>query len=181
MIEQAMPQLRYSVASSLDGFIAGPNGEFDWIPMDPDINFAAMYAAFGHLVMGRRSYEAFVATGGGVGPKLPVTVCSTSLPEGERDGVTFVHDGVGRVRSLKSGADRKPIWLWGGGALFGTMVEAGLVDGVDVAIVPILLGGGIPLFPPPGPRLPLRLVRHQIYGRSGIVVVEYDLAGRMQA
>ena len=45
-----MPQLRYSVATSLDGFIAGPNGEFDWIVVDPDIDFAAMYAAVGSMV-----------------------------------------------------------------------------------------------------------------------------------
>ena len=61
-----MPQLRYSVAASLDGYIAGPDGEFDWIPMDPDIDFAGMYASYSHLVMGRRSYEVFLATGGGV-------------------------------------------------------------------------------------------------------------------
>ena len=59
-----MRQLRYSVAASLDGYIAGPNGEFDWIIVDPEIDFAAMYAGFGGLVMGRRSYDVFVATGG---------------------------------------------------------------------------------------------------------------------
>ena len=49
-----MPQLRYSVAASLDGYIAGPSGEFDWIVVDPEIDFAAMYAGFSGLVMGRR-------------------------------------------------------------------------------------------------------------------------------
>ncbi len=63
-----MPQLRYSVACSLDGYIAGPNGEFDWIPIDPDIDFAAMYAGVSGLVMGRVSYDVFVATGGAPGP-----------------------------------------------------------------------------------------------------------------
>lgn len=170
-----MVQLRYSVAASLDGYIAGPNGEFDWIPMDPDIDFAALYASFSHLVMGRHSYDVFLATGGGVGPKLPVTVCSRTLPEGERDGVTFVRDGVARVRALKMAGASKPIWIWGGGSLFRTMAEAGLIDGVDVAIIPVLLGGGIPLFPPPGPRLTLQLVRHQVFEKSGIVAVEYDV------
>ena len=64
-----MRQLRYSVAASLDGYIAGPNGEFDWIPMDPDIDFPAMYAGVSGLVMGRVSYEVFVATGGAPGPR----------------------------------------------------------------------------------------------------------------
>ena len=66
-----MRQLRYSVAASLDGYVAGPNGEFDWIPIDPDIDFPAMYAGFSGLVMGRVSYEVFVATGGAPGPPLP--------------------------------------------------------------------------------------------------------------
>ena len=84
-----MRQLRYSVAASLDGYIAGPNGEFDWIVIDPEIDFAAMYAGFSGLVMGRRSYDVYVSTGGGEGPALPVYVYSRTLAEGERDGVTF--------------------------------------------------------------------------------------------
>ena len=47
-----MRRLRYSVAVSLDGFIAGPNGEFDWIVMDPYIDFAALYSEFDTAVMG---------------------------------------------------------------------------------------------------------------------------------
>src|SRR5688500_11396127 len=93
----SMRPLRYSVAASLDGYIAGPNGEFDWIPMDPDIDFAALYAGFSGIVMGRRSYEVYVSTGGGVGPALPVYVYSRTLPEGVRDGVTFVRDAVAHV------------------------------------------------------------------------------------
>lgn len=174
-----MPQLRYSVAASLDGFIAGPHGEFDWIPTDPDIDFAAMYAAFGHLVMGRHSYDVFVATGGVPGGlALPVTVCSTRLPEGTRDGVTFVRDAVPAVRALKEQPGDRPIWLWGGGHLFGALAAAGLVDGVEVAIVPILLGGGIALRPPTDQRLPLRLTSHRLYPKSGIVTVAYEVAPR---
>jgi dihydrofolate reductase len=171
-----MPQLRYSVAASLDGFIAGPNGEFDWIPMDPDIDFAAMYASYGHLVMGRQSYDVFVSTGGVPGGMpLPITVCSTSLPEGTRDGVTFVHDGVAAVRALKKGPGDKPIWLWGGSNLFGTLAAADLVDGVEVAVVPVLLGHGIPLAPPSVRRLPLALTKQRLYPKSGIVMVEYEV------
>ena len=53
-----MRQLRYSVASSIDGFIAGPNGEFDWIPMDPDIDFGAMFGRYDTLLLGRKTFEA---------------------------------------------------------------------------------------------------------------------------
>lgn len=170
-----MRQLRYSVATSLDGCIAGPNGEFDWIVVDPDIDFAAMYAGFSGLVMGRRSYDVFVATGGAVGPALPTYVYSRTAPEGERNGVTFVRDAAAHVRALKRAGDGKPLWLWGGGELFRSLAEAGLVDGVDVAIIPVMIGGGIPLLPSPGPRLSLELRHHRLYPRTGTLLLEYDV------
>jgi dihydrofolate reductase len=121
-----MRQLRYSVASSLDGYIAGPNGEFDWIVIDPDIDFAAMYAGFSGLVMSRRSYDVYVATGGGEGPVLPTYVYSRTLPEGERDGVTVARDAVSHVRALKQSSDTKPLWLWGGREPFSTACRCGV-------------------------------------------------------
>jgi dihydrofolate reductase len=162
------------VAASLDGYIAGPNGEFDWIVIDPDIDFATMYAGFSGLVMGRRSYDVYVATGGGVGPSLPTYVYSRTLSEGDRGGVTFASDAVSHVRRLKQATGGKPLWLWGGGDLFRELAQAGLVDGVDVAIIPVLLGGGIPLLPP-GPRLLLRLRTHRLYAATGTMFIEYDV------
>ena len=53
-----MRRIRYAVAMSLDGFIAGPNGEADWIGIDPEIDFAAIWAQFDTGLMGRRTYEA---------------------------------------------------------------------------------------------------------------------------
>ena len=167
-----MRQLRYSVAASLDGYIAGPNGEYDWIPMDPDIDFAAMFARYSGIVMGRKSYK--VSAGGGMGPSLPTYVYSRTVEEGERDGVVFVRDAVAHVPTLKA-EDGKPLWLWGGGELFSALAAAGLVDGVDVAIVPVILGGGIPLMGAPGAKLPLRLREHTVYPKTGTLMLEYDV------
>jgi len=52
-----MRRLRYGVAMSLDGFIAGPKGEYDWIVSDPEIDFAAIFARFDTLLMGRKTFE----------------------------------------------------------------------------------------------------------------------------
>lgn len=170
-----MPQLRYSVAASLDGYIAGPNGEFDWIVVDPEIDFPAMYAGYSGLVMGRKSYDVFVATGGAPGAPLPTYVYSRHETEGVRDGVTFARDAVAHVGALKKTGGERPLWLWGGGELFRQLAGAGLVDGVEVAVIPVLLGGGLPLLPSPGPRLRLHLRSHTLYSETGTVVLSYDV------
>ena len=73
-------RLRYQVAVSLDGFIARPNGEYDWIVMDPAIDFDALYREFDTVVMGRKTYEVAGQSGGGAMPGIDVVVFSRSLP-----------------------------------------------------------------------------------------------------
>jgi dihydrofolate reductase len=126
--------------------------------------------------MGRRSYDVFVATGGGEGPAIPTFVYSRTLPQGERNGVTIVRDGVSHARALRQAAETKPIWLWGGGELFRELAAANLVDGVDVAIIPVLLGGGVPLLPAPAPRLTLTLREHRLYRKTGTIWLAYDVS-----
>ena len=172
-----MRQLRYSVAASLDGYIAGPGGEFDWIPVDPDIDFVAMYEGFSGIVMGRRSYDVFVATGGAPGGlSLPTYVYSRTLPEGERDGVVFARDAIAHVRWLKEQSGAKPLWLWGGADLFRALAQARLVDGVDVAVVPVILGNGVSLIGSPGPMVRLTLTGHRIYEKTGTLMLTYDVS-----
>jgi len=83
-------------------------------------------------------------------------------------------DPAATVRELKT-KPGKDIWLFGGGGLFHSLLEAGLVDTVEPAIVPVLLGEGIPLLPAPGLRTRLTLTRHRLYPKSGIVLLEYDV------
>jgi dihydrofolate reductase len=69
----------------------------------------------------------------------------------------------------KSGKD---IWLWGGGSLFRSLFDAGLVDTVEVAVRPVLPGGGIPLLPPPAKQANLKLTAHE-FSKTGIVTLHY--------
>ena len=171
-----MRRLRYQVATSLDGFIAGPKGEFDWIVMDPDIDFATLGAQFDTAVMGRKTFLTTVQQGGtGAMPGLDVVVYSRTLNPAEYPDVSIVNsDPAESVRSLKA-RPGKDIWLFGGGELFRTLLSAGLVDTVEPAVVPVLLGGGIPMLPAHGSRTTLTMSKHRLYPKSGIVVLEYTV------
>ena len=91
-------RLRYQVAVSLDGFIAGPSGEYDWIVMDPSIDFGALFKQFDTLVMGRKTYELLIAQGGhGAQPGVDVVVFSRTLPAATHPGVRIVNDNPRKV------------------------------------------------------------------------------------
>jgi dihydrofolate reductase len=174
-----MRKVVYSVAMSLDGYVAGPNGEADWITMDPEIDatmdpeidFTASFARFDTVLLGRKSYEQVRAMGGGEPmPGVTTIVASRTLKPEDCPGATVIGDGLtDRVRELRAGSG-KDIWLFGGGVLFRSLLDAGLVDEVNVAVMPVLLGGGVPLVAA-GDRARLRLTGHKV--ESGVVSLEY--------
>jgi len=169
--------VRYSVVMSLDGFIAGPGGEADWITSDPDIDFSAMFNRCDTLLIGRKTFAAMQALGGeapGIGPGVKSVVCSRTMRPADHRDVTIVQDAASFVADLKS-RPGKEIWLFGGGELFHNLLQAGLVDVVEVGVMPILLGGGVPLLPSPSPRAILALRTHRVYQQSGIVKLEYEV------
>ena len=170
-------RLRYGVAMSLDGFIAGPNGEYDWIVMDPSIDFAAMYKEFDTAVMGRKTYEVLTAQGGhGAMPGLEVVVFSRTLAPATYRGVRILNDDPSEVVATLKTKPGRDIWLYGGGALFRSLLDAGLVDTVEVAVVPVLLGAGIPLLPP-GATTKLILADQKKLPASGIMALSYSVPG----
>lgn len=168
-----MRRIRYQVASSLDGYIATANDAFDWITPEPSFDFEAHMAQFDTLFMGRRTFE-IVRSMGETFPGKHVVVASRSLRQADFPDVEIVSENLKeRVLELRSesGLD---IWLYGGGKLFAQLLQWGLVDTVELAVIPVLLGGGVPMFPPNGTQHSLILTKHRAYP-SGMLLVEYDV------
>ena len=166
-------RVRYNVAMSLDGFIAGPNGEADWIMMDPEIDFEAISSQFDTMLLGRRTFEGMKGAGGGGSmPGMQVFVVSRTLRQEDHPGVTIVDNPEELMAELRS-KPGKDVWLWGGGSLFRSLAEVGLVDTVEVAVIPVLLGEGVPLLPAPAKRVTLKLTGHKLYANTGIMSLEY--------
>ena len=166
-----MRKVMYSVAMSLDGYIARPDGSYDWIPDEPTIDWAEFMGRFDTMLVGRKTWE--VAPGPGEQPMRTYLFSSTMRQE-DHPGVTLVSqdaaDFVARLRQ-ESGKD---IWLMGGGELFRSLFRAGLVDGVETAVTPVLLGRGLPMLPNVNHSARLALRQTRTYP-SGIVLLTYDV------
>lgn len=168
-----MRRVRYAVAMSLDGYIAGPKGESDWILMDPDIDFLALFKEFDTILLGRKTYELTRQKGGGGGmPGMESYVFSRTLRQADCPGVTVSEDPRETLTELKK-RPGKDLWLFGGAELFRSLLELGMVDTVEVSIIPVLLGGGLPLLTPPAQLARLELTKHRIYEKTGTVSLEY--------
>lgn len=177
--EAPEPRLRASLAVSLDGYIADAAGEVGWLDpfFSPEIDFQAFFRTIGATVMGRTTWDWTVRHG--------------HSSQGEGRAIVQTHrplDGAparveafaGDVRELAAELRRelmgtgKDVWLMGGGESLASFDEHGLVDRWELAIIPVLLGEGTPLFPRRArPVTPLRLVDSRALG-NGIVQVEYE-------
>ncbi len=173
-----MSRVRYGVAMSLDGFIAGPDGEADWIVMDPEFDFAELWSQFDTLLMGRRTYKAAIARLGeeAILGRSTVVVSRTLRPE-DHPAITILSELNREGMQLLRAQSRKDIWLMGGGELFRSLLAIDEVDIVEVSLIPVLLGGGVPLLPSLPRRTTLALSTHRIY-RSGLVSLVYEVQHR---
>jgi dihydrofolate reductase len=171
-----MRRVVYGGAMSLDGYIAAPGGGYDWIVMEPEIDFAEMYSRFDTFLIGRKTFEVMEGMGNEnkSTPGIQNIVFSRTLKPSEYPHVTISADAEGMVAELRTKTG-KDIALFGGGELFRSLLATGLVDEIGVAVIPVLLGGGVPLLPPPAIRATLRLRKQRVYEKTGTVGLEYDI------
>ncbi len=171
-----MRKIILAVAVSLDGFIEGPNGEYDWCFTDQDYGLSDFFKRVDTLFMGRKTYEMSLAVGdnnGGGFPKFKKYIFSTTLAK-VKDGATLIKNDIKRkVEKIKK-EEGKDIWLFGGAGLTTSLMNAGLVDEISLAVHPILLGNGKPLFKNISERIKLKLTDTKTYS-SGLVSLVYNL------
>lgn len=157
---------------SIDGYIARKDHSFDFLFIPEDFSMQPFLDRIDTTLMGRKTWEVTKA----YGPPPPGTgafVFSTSLEPGEREGVTLTREAPEETVARLRREPGKDMWLYGGGELIRTFLQADLVDEMLLGIVPTLLGDGIPLFPAGFPQREFRCLEHQGYSR-GLVTLRYE-------
>jgi len=168
-----MRKIILGVAVSLDGFIEGPNGEYDWCFTDQDYGMSEFFKRTDAVFMGRKSWELTQTMVGGSGiPKMKTYVFSNTLEKAGKDTTLVSGDIKAQIEKIKQ-EKGKDIWLFGGASLTTSLMNAGLVDEIWLAVHPVLLGEGKPLFSGIKERIKLKLKDSKTYS-SGLVSLTYD-------
>ena len=168
-----------SLAVSLDGFIEGPNGEYDWCFTDQDYGMSEFFKRIDSLFIGRKSYE-LTQSMGGAGmegfPKMIEYVFSNTLQSVKAGAVLVKGDIETEVKRIKN-EHGKDIWLFGGASLTSSLLKFNLVDEITLAVHPIILGAGKRLFEHVATRIHLELIDSKTYS-SGLVMLTYGVRNR---
>ena len=176
------PLFRYYVAASLDGFIATADGGVAWL--DPfneaDFGYETFLSEIGTVVLGRATYDQ--VRGFGDWPyrgKQGYVVTSTALSD-PPDGVQAHHGGIGDLaRRLRTESD-KDIWIVGGGRTAAGFLAAGALDRIELFVMPLLLGMGIPFLPAGAQTANLALIASEPAPR-GVVKLTYSVESAGQS
>ena len=171
----------YGGACSLDSFLAGPNGEIDWLHFSKDVQevMAKTWATADTILFGRKTWEFAVAMGGNSGamPGMKSYVFSRTISSIDDPNVELVREDAREfVRALKS-EPGKDMVVMSGGTLARSLIDAELVDQIGLNVHPLLLGGGVPAFQPSSFRVPLELVECRRMD-GGCVLVTYRVPPR---
>ncbi|TCK28955.1 dihydrofolate reductase [Ancylobacter aquaticus] len=174
-----MTSFRGFIAASLDGYIADREGGLDWLtPFDDvDSGYGAFIADIGTVVLGRATFETVAAMPGDwlYAGKRAVVVTSRPLADAPA-GVEAWHGGVPALIAHLRDMPNEIVWVVGGGGLQSAFIAAGALDRLDLFVIPVLLGGGVPLFPPEAtPARRLALVETESYA-NGMVRLRYALS-----
>lgn len=154
-------------ASSLDGYILGPNGEIDWILIDKEIDFSEQMKRFDAFLYGRITYEEILKMDVASIPKATHYVFSNSLSSAAPGFILIQGDIGNQLLKIKKIAG-KDIAVFGGANLLSSLLKLQLVDEISVSVIPVLLGGGKPMVDILNSRVWLTLLSTKTYGNGTI-------------
>lgn len=171
-----MRKIILQLAVSLDSFIEGPNGEFDWCFTDQDYGMSEFLDGVDSVFIGRKSYELLTAMGEhgkAAFPQMQYYVFSNTLSNLEKGDILVSGDIISRINDIKS-SPGKNIWLFGGASLTAVLLQHKLIDEIALAVHPVLLGSGKPLFNGIDHRISLTLTSSKTYD-TGLVFLTYNV------
>jgi len=171
-----MRKILLQLAVSLDGYIEGPNGEFDWCFTDQDYGMSSFFKRIDSVFYGRKTYDLVLSMEGEAPPgfpKLKEYVFSNTMDNVREEATLVKGDIKSEVEKIKN-EKGKDIWLFGGADLISSLMNLQLVDEIILAIHPVILGGGKALFKEIDARTWLTLTDHKIYP-NGLVFVTYSI------
>ncbi len=170
-----MRKVILNLAVSLDGFIEGPRGEYDWCFTDQDYGMTKFLSRVDAVFFGRKSYELVCPMGPNAYPDLTRYVFSRTLTVAE-GSIIIAKDlkrNVDEIKRMKG----KDIWLFGGAELTNSLLALDLVEEALLSVHPVVLGGGKPLFSESNKRLKLKLTETKTYS-TGLVQLSYKFQGK---
>ena len=173
-----MRKVILGVAITVDGYIEGPNGEYDWCFTDQDYGMTPFLEHVDAMLVGRKSYDVLRASESSDAaqrqfPGVHRYVFSNTLTS-DPPGATLVSGDIASAVHRIRQTPGKDIWLFGGAELFRGMLKAGQVDTLWLAMHPILLGSGTQLFNILPARVQLKLTDARSYD-TGLVSLRYDI------
>lgn len=166
------------IATSADGYIARPDGDFSWLDRPGSKNnygYAAFIDSIDAVLWGRKTYEIGLRFGGknlGMGPKVKNYVFSRNPPRKHPAGIEFVNEPVSDFAKRLRAQPGKDIWMMGGAAIIGSFLDAGEIDEFSIHVIPIFIGEGIPLVQPKHRSIPLKLISTLAF-EDGVVHLNY--------
>jgi Dihydrofolate reductase len=173
-----MKKIILYIAASIDGRIAEPDGGIEWLsefPITNEMNYGykEFMASIDTIIMGGRSWRE-MSNMDAMGAYAGKTVYVVSRHDwGDNENVNFITENViEQITSLRN-EPGKDIWLFGGGELVSMLLAADLIDEMQIAYIPVILGEGIPLFPKQPKESKWELIKNRNYS-SGIMMVEYQ-------
>jgi len=166
--------VRIYAAVSLDGFIATPDGGVEWLAPfdDQDFGYAAFFERVGMLVMGRATYDQTRSLGEWPYQDKPCRVITSRPLDAPPPGVAAWDGNIGGLIRRARNHDHGDTWVVGGARTLALFLHNGAIDQVDMFVLPVWLGQGLPLFPSVPARLSPTLIRSQKH-TSGVVQLTY--------